>query len=285
MVESTDFNTNREITWCPGCGNFFILDVVKETLSNMGFLPHQVLLVSGIGQAAKLSQYVRANTFNVLHGRTLPTATGASLTNPNLEIIAVGGDGDSYAEGGNHIIHAARRNVDITYLIHNNQVYGLTKGQLSPTTDLGSLTTSYPGANSTRPLNPVRFMLGAGASFVARAFAGNKQQLSIILKKALQHRGFASIDILQPCVVFNKVNTFKWYKERVYDMNEAGHSPDDLEEAFRLAGEWDEKIPTGIFYAGKRETLGDVLLGAEAKALVDKKPDPSQVAPLFKKYL
>ena len=284
MVEREVFNTGRESTWCPGCGNYLILDVLKESLSELGYLPHQLLFISGIGQAAKLSQYARANTFNVLHGRTLPVATGASLTNPNLKIIAVGGDGDGYAEGGNHIIHAARRNVNITYMIHNNQIYGLTKGQLSPTTDLGSPTSSYPGESSTRPLNPIRFLLGVEASFVARGFAGNKEHLGLILRKALQHRGFACIDILQPCVVFNKVNTFKWYKERVYDMNDAGHDPADLGEAFRLAGEWEEKIPIGIFYAQERPTLGDALLGTEAKALVERKPDPALVKPLLKKY-
>lgn len=285
MVDPSAFNTNREISWCPGCGNHLILDVVKQTLADMGYLPHQVLLVSGIGQAAKMSQYIRANVFNVLHGRTLPTATGASLVNPDLETIAIGGDGDGYSEGGNHLIHAARRNVDIIYLVHNNQIYGLTKGQLSPTTDLGSPTTSYPDGNTILPLNPVRLMLGAGSSFVARAFAGDKEQLSAILQQALQHRGFASVDILQPCVVFNPVNTYRWYKERVYDINKEGHRTDDMASAFQLAGEWEEKIPTGVFYAVERATLNDARGASDTTPMVDREPDPGRVAPLLDKYV
>jgi 2-oxoglutarate/2-oxoacid ferredoxin oxidoreductase subunit beta len=189
-------------------------------------------------------------------------ATGIKLVNPALKVIAVGGDGDGYAEGGNHIIHAARRNVEVTYMIHNNQIYGLTKGQMSPTTDLGSPTTSYHNPNGTRPLNPLRLLLGTGASFVARGFAGDKEQLAGNLKQALQHRGFACIDILQPCVVFNKVNTFKWYRDRVYDVNKEGTARGPG-RAFRLAGEWGEKIPTGVFFAEKRETLNQALLGGE----------------------
>ncbi len=285
MVEADRFHTARPKTWCPGCGNHQILEVLKETLARLDYHPHQVLLVSGIGQAAKTSQYIRTNTFNVLHGRTLPVATGAKLVNPRLKVLALGGDGDGYAEGGNHIIHAARRNVEVTYMIHNNQIYGLTKGQLSPTTDLGSPTTSYHTPSSTRPLNPLRFLLGIGASFVARGFAGSREQLGDILEKALKHRGFACIDILQPCVVFNRVNTSKWYRERVYDVNEEGHSPDDLAGAFRLAGEWGERIGTGIFYAEERETLNDALLGRDAPPLVERKPEPRDVAPLMKEYL
>jgi len=285
VVNSDRFYSARPKTWCPGCGNHLILEVLKETLTRLEYQPREVLLVSGIGQAAKTSQYIRTNTFNVLHGRTLPVATGVKLVNPDLRVIAVGGDGDGYAEGGNHIIHAARRNVEVTYLIHNNQIYGLTKGQLSPTTDLGSPTSSYHNPNGTRPLNPLRFLLGVGASFVARGFAGHQEQLGRILKQALQHRGFACIDILQPCVVFNKVNTFKWYRERVYDINKAGHDPEDLAGAFRLAGEWGDRIGTGIFYAETRETLNDALLGREARPLVQRVPRVQDVAPLLQEYL
>lgn len=286
MVDRKMYESGRPVTWCPGCGNYAILEVLKDVLSREGYLPHEVMMVTGIGQAGKTSQYIRTNAFNVLHGRTLPVATGIKLVNPKLKVLAVGGDGDGYAEGGNHIIHAARRNVEVTYMIHNNQIYGLTKGQLSPTTDLGSPTSSYHNPSSTRPLNPIRFLLGTGASFVARGFAGDKEQLASILAQALQHRGFAVMDILQPCVVFNKVNTFKWYKDRVYDVNKAGHKPGDLTAAFSLAGEWGEKIPTGIFFAEKRNTLNQALLGQEWESpLVEKNPLPTDIASLFQEYL
>lgn len=286
MVDRGVYESDRPVAWCPGCGNYAILEVLKDALSKAGYLPHEVVMVSGIGQAGKTSQYIRTNAFNTLHGRTLPVATGIKLVNPKLKVLAVGGDGDGYAEGGNHIIHAARRNVEVTYMIHNNQIYGLTKGQLSPTTDLGSPTTSYHNPSSTKPLNPIRFLLGTGASFVARGFAGDKEQLAGILEQALQHPGFACIDILQPCVVFNRVNTFKWYKDRVYDLNDAGHDPGDLAMAFHMAGEWGETIPTGIFFAEKRQTLNQALLGKESDlALVEKDPQAKAIEPLLQEYL
>jgi len=284
MVGIEEYRARREVAWCPGCGNFPILDSLKQAWVNLGLRPHEILVVSGIGQAGKLPQYTMVNTFHVLHGRTLPVATGAKLANNRLIVMAVGGDGDGYAEGGNHLIHAARRNVDITYLVHNNQVYGLTKGQASPTTDLGTRTTTTPRGNPVRGLNPIALALGLRVNFVARGYAGNKTQLVSILEEAIRHPGFSFVDILQPCVTFNKVNTYQWFAQRVYDLNAQGHDPADLIAAFERAQEWGDQIPTGVFYRGTAPAFHEVLLGAGDQALVDKRPDPLRIKPILEAY-
>ena len=284
MVTAKDYHSDRENTWCPGCGNFPILEVLKESLADQGIAPHEALIVSGIGQAGKLPQFMRVNMFNVLHGRALPVATGAKLANHRLVVLAVGGDGDGYAEGGNHLIHAARRNVDLTYLVHNNQIYGLTKGQASPTTDAGSPTTTTPRGNPVPGLNPVTLALGLKANFVARGFAGNKEQLAHLIQSGLKHPGFSFIDILQPCVTFNKVNTYRWYRERVYDINESGHKPGDLAGAFSLAQQWGKRIPTGIFYQGDRPTFHESLLGKDQSPLYEHEVIPDRIADFFPEY-
>ncbi len=285
MVMVQEYDTSRENAWCPGCGNFPILEVLKSTLATLGLSPHDVLVVSGIGQAGKLPQYMRVNMFNVLHGRTLPVATAAKIANHRLTVLAVGGDGDGYAEGGNHLIHAIRRNVDVTYMVHNNQIYGLTKGQASPTTDAGSTTATTPHGNPFEGLNPIALALGLKTSFVARGFSGNKTQLAKILKMAIEHRGFSFVDILQPCVTFNRVNTYAWYAERVYDVNGIGHNPSDLADAFSLAGEWGERIPTGIFYTSDKTVFHEAVLGPDSIPLVEKVPDPKKVEALFEEFL
>ena len=216
MVTMTDYAGGTS-AWCPGCGNFGILKAVKKALVELDIEPYQVLMVSGIGQAGKLPHYTRCNVFNSLHGRTLPVAVGAKISNPKLIVIAVGGDGDGYGEGGNHFIHTMRRNHDITYLVHNNQVYGLTKGQASPTSDQGFVTKTTPEGAVT-PINPIALAIGAGAGFVARAFAGDVGYLASLIKMGIRYKGFALIDILQPCVVFNHKNTYSWYRERVYKL-------------------------------------------------------------------
>ncbi len=284
MVTTNDYDSDRENSWCPGCGNFPILEVLKESLAERGIWPHEALIVSGIGQAGKLPQYMRVNMFNVLHGRTLPVATGAKLANHRLVVLAVGGDGDGYAEGGNHLIHAARRNVDLTYLVHNNQIYGLTKGQASPTTDAGSVTTTTPRGNPTPGLNPIALVLSLQPNFVARGYAGNKEQLAQLIQTGLEHPGFSFIDILQPCVTFNKVNTYSWYSERVYDINQAGHDPEDLSGAFSLAQEWGKRIPTGIFYKGDRPVFHESILGKDARPLWELEPEPARISAFFPEY-
>lgn len=252
MVTLKDYD-NGETAWCPGCGNFGILQAVKKALVKVGLEPYQVLMVSGIGQAAKLPHYMRCNLFNGLHGRTLPVATGAKIVNPNLTVIAVGGDGDGYSEGGNHFLHAIRRNIDLTYLVHDNQIYGLTKGQASATSDEGFVTKTTPMGAFSKRLNPIALAISQGISFVGRGFSGDIEHLSTLIAEAIENRGFSLVDILQPCVTFNRVNTYQWYRKRVYKL-ENSYDPKDRDIAFQKAQEWGDRIPIGKIYVEDRVT-------------------------------
>jgi len=273
-----------KIAWCPGCGNFGILRAVNQALSDLSISPHRVLMVSGIGQAGKLPHYTRCNVLNMLHGRTLPAASAAKIVNPELTVIAIGGDGDGYGEGGNHLIHAARRNHDITYLVHDNQVYGLTKGQASPTSDRGFTTkTSLDGAWA--PMNPIALAIASGASFVARGFAGDVEHLASLIKAGIQHRGFALIDILQPCVSFNHLNTYAWYRERVYKLEGTGYEPGDKLAAFQKAQEWGERIPVGIVFQKAQPIFEEQLPALKKGPLVKQAIDPSRTGRLLDEFI
>ena len=248
MLELNSYKSNDEIAWCPGCGNFAILKALKEALLELSLPPHEVVMVSGIGQAAKIPHYLKANVFNGLHGRALPPAQAIKMVNKNLKVIMSSGDGDSYGEGGNHFIHNIRRNVDIVQLVHNNQIYGLTKGQGSPTTSKGQQTSMQFEGTYLNPLKPLSIAISSGATFVARSSAGDTVHLKEMIQKAINHKGYALVEILQPCVVFNKVNTYKWYKDRVYKLDE-NYDPRNRYEAFKKAEEFgDEGIPIGILY-------------------------------------
>ena len=236
---------NVQTAWCPGCGNFMILKALQNALQELSLKPREVVIVSGIGQAAKTPQYLNVHMFNGLHGRALPPATGIKACNPGLTVIAEGGDGDMYGEGGNHFLHAIRRNPDITHLVHNNMVYGLTKGQASPTSEIGFQTPVQTEGVISEPINPLALAIAMDASFVARVFCGDVKKTTEIIKKAIQHPGYALVDIFQPCVTFNKVNTFKWFKENTYDLKD--HDPHDHQQALQRAME-KEKLPLGIFY-------------------------------------
>ena len=261
-----------ETAWCPGCGNFAILKSVKTALAGLGLEPHQVLMVSGIGQAAKTPHYLNANVFNGLHGRSLPAAQGAKLSNPELKVVVESGDGCSYGEGGNHFIAALRRNVDITLLAHDNQIYGLTKGQASPTTMEGQVTKAQPGGVMNSPFNPIAVAVAMKASFVARGFSGSGELLVKLIQQAIEHPGFALVDILQPCVSFNKTNTFAWYRERVYELDES-YDPTDWSAAMEKAYEFGEKIPLGVIYRNDRPRLGSRIPAVSAGPLA-KQPVP-----------
>ncbi len=283
MVKMTDY-AGSQPAWCPGCGNFSILNALKKALVELDIEPHKVLMVSGIGQAGKLPHYTRGNVFNVLHGRTLPAAAGAKIANPELVVLAVGGDGDGYGEGGNHFLHSLRRNHDITYLVHNNQVYALTKGQASPTSDQGFVTKTTPHGAST-PLNSLAVAIAAGGTFVARGFSGDIDHLVGLIKSGIQHRGFALIDILQPCVSFNHKNTHAWYKERVYKLEETVYRPSDRSAAMEKALEWGERIPIGIIYQHERPTFEDELTVLRKGPLVKQMIDPMQVTALLDEFV
>ncbi|WP_242841704.1 2-oxoacid:ferredoxin oxidoreductase subunit beta [Desulfitibacter alkalitolerans] len=255
---SNVYDINEEKAWCPGCGNHVIQECIKQALLELNLMPYQVLICSGIGQAAKLPHYVSANGFNGLHGRALPPAVAAKMVNPNLNVIVHTGDGDCYGEGGNHLLHNIRRNVDITLFVHNNGVYGLTKGQASPTTEIGRKTGVQTEGVILSPLNPISLAISQNISFAARGFTGEREHLVDLMKEAIKHKGFALVDILQPCVVFNKVNTFKWYKERVYKLNEEYDYKDRI-NAFSKSLEWDEGIPIGVIYKTQRTPFMDGL--------------------------
>jgi len=253
MVQANDYNNDFENKWCPGCGNFLILNAMKEAFASQGIAPEKMMLISGIGQAGKTPHFIQGNIFHTLHGRALPVATGAKTANHDLNIVVNSGDGDCYGEGGNHFLAAIRRNVDITLLVHNNQVYGLTKGQASPTSPLGTVTRLQSQGTTSQSFNPMAVSLAAGIGFLARGFSGKTEQLTGLIQRAMSYPGFALVDILQPCVSFNKINTQKWYMDRVYDIDETTHDTGDFAKAMALAMEWGDKIPTGILY--EQETV------------------------------
>ena len=254
MVHLKDYENKVPIAWCPGCGNFAIFNALKQALVELKKNPPEILLISGIGQAPKLPHYLRCNAFVGLHGRSLPIATAAKIVNHELTVIVVGGDGDCYAEGGNHFIHTIRRNPDITLLVHNNQVYGLTRGQASPTCEVGFVTKVQTHGVLSPPLNPLTLAISQEASFVGRGFAGEGNHLKELIKEAILHPGFALIDILQPCVSFDHKHSYSWYQERVYTLGKEYDSQDKL-TAFQKAQEWEDKIPLGIIYKKERPTF------------------------------
>jgi 2-oxoglutarate ferredoxin oxidoreductase subunit beta len=241
-----DFDQPVDMAWCPGCGNFSILRIVKEALAELGLPQERLVMVSGIGQAAKTPQYITTSFFNGLHGRSLPAATAIKASNPHLTVVVESGDGCTYGEGGNHFIHTIRRNPDITNIVHNNMVYGLTKGQASPTSPKGLKTTVQVTGVANEPFNPLAVAIALNASFVARAFSGEIEKTKQVVKAAIRHKGYALVDLFQPCVSFNKINTFQWYKDTTYWLDEA-HDPKDREAAMKLALKTD-KFPLGIFY-------------------------------------
>ncbi len=247
--------SRQQTAWCPGCGNFPILKTFDEAVDEAGIDRRGMVLVSGIGQAAKFPHYTEANYFNGLHGRALPAATGIKLANHNLNVVVTSGDGDMYGEGGNHLLHAMRRNIGIKAFVHNNQVYGLTKGQASPTSDPGFITKLQPEGVLNEPFYPLAMAIIHGCSIVARCFAGDRDHLGAVMTEFLKHEGgFALLDILQPCVSFNKTNTYKWYKDRVKPVGKS-HDPSDRGAALELAMQWGDHIPTGILYRSERPSF------------------------------
>ena len=270
-------------TWCPGCGNFAILKTFKDAMVELGLGPHQFTIVSGIGQAGKFPHYLKCNTFNGLHGRTLPVATGMRLANHEMPVIAVAGDGDCYGEGGNHLIHAMRRNINVKLFVHDNQIYGLTKGQASPTSMEGMITKIQPAGVFSEQLNPMALAVALDCSFAARGFAGDPEHLKTLIKAAMDHKGFSLIDILQPCVTFNKLNTYEWYRQRVYPIG-PGYNPEDRAEAFKKALEWGDRIPLGIIYRNNRPTLEERIPEIQDVPLVRQPFDISQIGASLREF-
>jgi len=279
-LNPNSFNTSVMPTWCPGCGNFIIWQAVKMALTELNIPSHKLMLSYGIGCAGNMANNIKGYTFHSLHGRALPILVGAKLANHKLTAIAITGDGDAYGEGLNHLIHTARGNADITYIINNNRSYSLTTGQSSPTSEKGYITQTTPWGEVKKPINPISLVLSAGASFVARGFVGDIKHLTELIKKGISHKGFSHIDIFQNCVTFNKVNTVEYYKKKIYKLQEKLWQ-DNLEEekdynakdklkALEKAEET-EKLPIGIFYQENRPTYESTFPQLEKEALVEKK--------------
>jgi 2-oxoglutarate ferredoxin oxidoreductase subunit beta len=244
--------------WCPGCGDFGVLKSLKEAIVQLRIEPHNVLIVSGIGCSSNLPGFVRTYGVHSLHGRSLPVATGAALANHELHVIAVGGDGDGYGIGVGHFLHAMRRNLNLTYVVMDNEIYGLTTGQTSPTTTEGHRTKSTPRGNVEKPIQPLALAVATGATYVARAFSAEQKHMTQILTDAIRHRGFSLVDVFSPCVTFNKLNTYAWFRDRVYKVEEEdGYDATDFRAALEKSFEFGERIPIGCLYRARKATYED----------------------------
>ena len=252
MVTRKDFDSPTPPTWCKGCGNYGILNAIKRALAKQTIAPHEVVIFTGIGCGSKMPHYMKVNGFHTIHGRSLAVASGARLANHGIKIMTVHGDGDGYGMGLGHWLHAVRRNIGFVDIVQNNRVYGLTKGQYSPTSDPGMRTPTSPEGAIDRPVQPLSMAIAAGATFVARGYPMEMGQLVWIIGQALQHPGYALVDVLQPCVSFNRASAYKFYKDRVYKLeDEEGYDPQDRTAAWVKAQEWGERIPIGIVYRGE----------------------------------
>lgn len=282
MVIIKDY-LGQESAWCPGCGNFGILSALQKALVELTLEPQQVLFVSGIGQASKLPHYTRGHVFNGLHGRAIPPAIAAKLVNHELKVIITDGDGGTYGEGGNHFIHAIRRNPDITLIVHDNQIYGLTKGQASPTTDQGVVTKIQAHGVPMPAFNPLAVAIALNASFVARGFVGEPEQLKDLFKQAIRHKGFSLIDVLQPCVSFNKINTYQWYRHRAYKLS-PDYDPKNKAKAMEKAAEWGDHIPLGLVYLNPRPVYEEQIPVLKNGPLVKQLVDVSKITSVLEEF-
>lgn len=273
-----DYKSHLEPIWCPGCGDYGVLNALLKAMSQLNLDPDKTVLVSGIGCSSRLPCFVAAYGFHGVHGRILPVATGVKLANPELTVIGVGGDGDGYSIGMEHFPHAARRNIDITYIVMNNQIYGLTKGQTSPTSSVGFQTKTTPFGNMEGTLNPLQIAIVSGATFVARGYSGMPNQLAKIIAEAITHPGFALVDVYSPCVTFNKVQTYDYYKGRVVEIPDT-HDPTDKFAALRLAEE-QEPLPVGVLYRVEHPTLDQQV----AAVIHQMYAEGASVEQLFKRY-
>jgi len=264
-----DFQTKQSPTWCPGCGNFAIWIAMRQALAELGLRPENVLIVYGIGCSGNGTNFTKTYAWHSLHGRALPTAVGAKLANKDLTVIAMAGDGDGYGEGMGHFIHAVRGNADITYVTHDNKVYGLTTGQAAPTADKGYKAKTTPDGIIENAANPMSLALASGGSFVARGFSGKAEHLKETFKAAILHKGFSLVDVFQPCVTFNAINTFKWFFDRIYNLDEdKNYKKSDLGAALQQSLIWGDRIPYGIFYQAARPSYGDEVVALRGNALV-----------------
>jgi len=285
MVELADLKTVGQPNWCPGCGNFAIWHALKSAIVELRLEPHNVVIFSGIGCSSKMPHWVNTYGFHGIHGRPLPIATGARLANNNLTVIAVGGDGDGYGIGIGHFIHAMRRNLNITYIVTNNQVYGLTTGQTSPTSDKGFTTKSTPTGVIEMPINPIALAIASEATYISRGFSKEMKHLTKLIVDGVRHEGFALVDVLQPCVTFNRKNTYEWFSKRVYKLEETGHDVTNKQAAFLKSLEWNDRIPIGLFYREIRPTYEDELPQIAEAPLVRQRIEEINITALMDEFV
>lgn len=285
MVELADLKTVGQPNWCPGCGNFAIWHALKSAIVELRLEPHNVVIFSGIGCSSKMPHWVNTYGFHGIHGRPLPIATGARLANNNLTVIAVGGDGDGYGIGIGHFIHSMRRNLNITYIVTNNQVYGLTTGQTSPTSDKGFTTKSTPTGVIEMPINPIALAIASEATYISRGFSKEMKHLTKLIVDGVRHEGFALIDVLQPCVTFNRKNTYEWFSKRVYKLEETDHDVTNKQAAFLKSLEWNGRIPIGLFYREIRPTYEDELPQIAEAPLVRQRIEEINITALMDEFV
>ncbi|WP_366924663.1 2-oxoacid:ferredoxin oxidoreductase subunit beta [Metallumcola ferriviriculae] len=259
MVEAKEFIQSVKPNWCPGCGGFSVLNALTRSFSELDLEPHNIAAITGIGCSGRISGYLYSYGFHAIHGRALPVAQGVKLANNNLTVVAVGGDGDGLGIGLNHLMHAMRRNVDITYVIIDNHIYGLTKGQTSPTSPTGTVSKTTPGGSVEEVVPPLQLALSAGVGFLAQGYSGDPKQLARLIQAGIKYKGFSLIVALSTCVTYNKVNTMKWYRERLYNLEkDQGYSPDDRLKAINVVAEKNELV-TGIVYQKEKQRYGKLL--------------------------
>lgn len=278
-LTAKDFKGKVEPDWCPGCGDFGLLRATQTSVARLGLMPHDIVCVSGIGCSSNFPGFFHSYGMHTLHGRALAVATGVKMANQNLTVLVTGGDGDGYGIGGNHFTHTARRNIDLTYLVMNNQIYGLTTGQVSPSSSVGMKTKSTPFGNLERPVNPITSAIMNGATYVARAFSGNQKQLVSLIMGAIEHPGFAVIDVFSPCVTFNRDNTYAFFRERIRLLEDEEHDPSDWKSACERAMHWEDRIYTGLFFRNAAEKplhALEPILDDDAPA-VARRPEPLTV--------
>ncbi len=285
MEDATRFNTEAKPTWCPGCGNFGIQNAIKKALLSLDLQPHDVAMSSGIGCSGKMPHWVYIYGIHGLHGRALPVAAGLKLANHKLVVLAEGGDGDGYSEGMGHFVHACRRNVDMTYIVHNNGVYGLTTGQVSPTGDKGFTSSTTPHGALEWPFQPLALAISAGANFVARGFSGDAEGLGKLIAEGIRQRGFSFIDVLQVCVSFNPAKGYKWYQDRVLSLDDEGHDPTDRAKALEVIFRDDGRLRTGVFYRGCEPPHEEGLPQLKAGPLVEQDITDVDIRPLMEELV
>lgn len=285
FITADDLKTEIKPTWCPGCGDFGIWFAIKKALQRIKIPQEDLMIVYGIGCHGHMCNFVHAYGFEGLHGRPIPVAEGIKMANNKLKVIVVAGDGDTYGEGLNHFLSSVRGNHDITVIVHNNMVYGLTTGQTSPTSEKGYHSKSTPGGVIEEPINPIALALAANGSFVARGFSGKIQELADLMEKAINHNGFSLVDVFQNCVSFNHHNTIHWFMERVYDLQKEGHNKHDKMKAMEKAFEWGDRLPTGIFYEEKKKSYEDALGKLEETPLVDHATEGMDLTKTFEKFV